>query len=289
VSAATSVTTLCPSLPGGDNAGGIYPAKGGAFVEDWSTGNLVFCSGGTSKTIAMPPAGGASNGYWGMAGIQTTPTTLGLLLLLISSSLQGFWLCGRATSAGCGLSGSVFITLPASFCSSEPTHTCDPRGVALDNSLNVYYVDGNNAKLVECTYTSNYQTCSNLPASSALSGHVPEGLVLKGTSFYISDGGCSGKVWKGTKSSLSVIASKGEDLSSIALSAKNPTKTTHVYVGYAGGDCTTNPTKILDLTDRKVVFSQPFQSIGFGVPGLDSNLQFTIYSPGAAYQASDTS
>src|SRR5579871_2360406 len=154
----------------------------------------------------MPPAGGAGEGYWGMAGIQTGNPTLGLLLLLISSILQGFWVCGHATSSGCGLSGN-FITLPASFCSSEPTHTCDPRGVALDNSLNVYYVDGNNAKLVECTSASNYQ-CSNLPASSALSGHVPEGLVMKGTTFYISDGGCSGKVWKGTKSSLSVIASK---------------------------------------------------------------------------------
>ena len=36
---------LRPSLPNGDNAGGIYPAKGGAFVEDESNGNLVFCGG----------------------------------------------------------------------------------------------------------------------------------------------------------------------------------------------------------------------------------------------------
>jgi hypothetical protein len=56
-SASSGYTVLCPSIPGStkfgpDEPGRIYPATGGAFVEDMWSGNLDFCGGGHSKTIA---------------------------------------------------------------------------------------------------------------------------------------------------------------------------------------------------------------------------------------------
>ncbi len=89
---------LCPSLPNGDFAGGIYSATGGAFVEDWSNGNLVFCGSGHSKTIATAPAGGESASYYGLGGVQTKS---GVVLALTTAGLQGFWLCKHATPSGC--------------------------------------------------------------------------------------------------------------------------------------------------------------------------------------------
>jgi hypothetical protein len=280
--AVTGYTLLCSSLPNGDSAAGIYPAKGGAFVEDWSNGNIVFCGSRHSKTIATAPAGGMSASYYGMGGIQTKKD--GIVLALTTAGLQGLWLCGHATPSGCG-SKSSFITLPSSFCTAESAGHCNPQGTAIDSALNLYYVDGQSQELVECTAASNYQSCSNLPASSALQGLEPQGLFLKGSTFYVSDVSCVGDVWEGTKTSLHVAYSVGEEVYALGVSNKNPSKTSHVYGGLSGF-CLSNPSSIMDLNDGRSL-PTPFTSSSV-ILGIDSSLQFTNFEPGAAYQTTDS-
>jgi hypothetical protein len=281
-SAASGYVVLCSSLPGGNNAGGIYQGTGGAFVEDWNNGNLLFCSNGRAKTIATVPAGGKSAGYYGMGGIKTSAH--GVVLALTTNGLQGLWLCEHATSSGCGTKSS-FIHLPASFCNAESAKLCNPQGAALDSILNLYYVDVQSQKLVECTAASKYQSCTNLPASSALTGLTPTGLFLQGSTFYISDASCTGNVWEGTRTSLHVAYSVGEEVYSVAVSSKNPTKSPHVYGGLSGF-CLSNPASIQDLNDG-MSLPVPFSSSSV-IQGMDSLLQFTNFSPGAAYQTTDT-
>ena len=281
-SAASPVTTLCSSIPNyssGDFPTALYPATGGAFVET-GFGNLVFCGGGNSNLIASSPYGTAP--WDGMGGVKTK--TDGIVLALTNYATPGLWICYGATSAGCS-STSGFINLPASFCSSEPKGYCDPQGTALDKSLNLYYVDYDNAKLVECTASSGYQSCSNLAASSALAGHSPIGLFLQGTTFYITDYSCTGTIWKGTKSSLSVIYTTGEEIGSIAVSTNNPSKSLHVYVGMTGF-CKGTSAFIKDLTDGKKLASP------FTAPEslyIDSKLQFDSSYFSAVYQTKDLS
>jgi hypothetical protein len=284
-SAATGVTTLCSALPKSHDGGAIYPAKGGAFVEDWTTGNLLFCSGGTSKVIAKAPSAGSELGYWGMGGVKTSTKGLVLILTISSplTSTRGLWVCYHASPSGCG-SKSGFISLPSTFCSSESTHGCNPRGTAADKSLNLYYADPGNG-LVECTASTKYKSCSNLPASNGLGVGLPYGLYLKGNTFYITDESCAGYVWKGTRSAVSVIATLGEELDSVTVSTKNPTATQHVYVGFTGY-CTDTPAKVFDLTDGRPLPS-PLGSPTH-IQGLDSQLQFTSSVPGAAYKTSDS-
>lgn len=248
---------------------------------------LFFCGGGTSSTIATVPSGGSSTGYQAMGAAKTL--THGVVLVLASYAAHGLWLCYGATNSGCA-SQSAFITLPSAFCSTmKVLSVCLPNGAALDKSLNFYYVDGNNKVLVECTASSGYQSCSVLLASSALSG-FPVGLHLKGTTFYVDDASCSGKVWKGTKSSLALIATLNEELNSITTSTKNPLSAVHIYVGYSGL-CTKIPAHVYDLTDKKSLPS-PFPA-GALIYGLDAKLQIASYTnlttAGAAYQTADSS
>jgi hypothetical protein len=288
-SAASTYKTLCSSIPGSDDAGGIYPATGGAFVEDFDKGNLVFCNASThaSKTIAFAPSGGSGGGYSGMGGVTTS--TFGLVLALTDDNYAsqlsgpGLWLCKHASTSGCGKQSS-FIFLPSTFCSSEPARRCFPTGTALDSSLNLYYADPDNAQVVECTAASKYQSCTSLPGSSAFSSYAPTGLFLHGTTFYVADNSCAGKVWKGTKSSFSVIASLGESLDSITVSTKNPSLSLHVYVGVNGKCFSGDKALIIDLKDSRLL-PTPFTSSA-DIYGLDSSLQFTSVS--TTYQTTDT-
>jgi len=235
----------------------------------------------TTLCSSLPNSDGAGGASFGMGGIKTKAQ--GLVLALTSFSFPGLWLCYNATTSGCG-SKSAFISLPSSFCSSQPTHGCSASGTALDKSLNLFYVDAINADLVECTASSGYQSCKVLPASSAFSGFEPSGLFLRGSTFFVSDRSCSGKVWNGTSSSLSVIATVGDQLISIAVSSKNPSKALHVYVGDAGA-CKGVAAHVVDATDGKPL-PTPFTS-SMAIEGLDSSLQFTAYT-GAAYKTPDT-
>ncbi len=281
-----SATTLCPSIPNypSDFPTKMYPAPGGgAFVETGS-GNLVYCAGGTATTIATNPEPSAP--WDGMGGVISP--IYGIVLALTSYAPtpgSGVWLCFTATSFGCNSGTSQFITLPSSFCSTEPAGYCEPIGTALDSSLNLYYVDYANAKLVECMYSNTYQTCTNLPASSALKGYSPIGLALVGGTFYVADHSCSGRVWKGTKSSLSVIYKTGEALTDITASKNNPTKTLHVY-GVFSGSCKGTGAYVKDLTDGKKL-SGPYS--GFTPVYLDSKLQVDSSYSSGVFQMKDTS
>src|SRR5579885_959807 len=275
--------TLCGSLPNGDSPGGVYKGAGGAFVEDWSTGNLVWCSGGTSTTIAMVPSGGSNIGYYGLAGIVTT--TQGLVLILSSWGASGLWICFGATSSGC-TSQSSFISLPSSFCSSEPSGICNPDGSVTDKKLNLYYVDILNEQLVECTHSSNYQSCTVEPASSAFSGFEPVNLAVYKGEFFVSDLSCTGNVWAGTKSSMAVLASIGDSLQGIAVSKSNVGKVPEVYVG-DDASCSGGAAKLIDITDGGSVPSG-FSSSN-AIIGIDSKLQFASFTNGAVYQTKDTS
>jgi len=286
VSAVTGVATLCSSLPGGDQAGGIYPTKGGAFVEDQKVANLIFCGGGTSKIIATAPFTALADDS--MTGIVTTAH--GLVLALASDDNGGFWLCYHATASGCG-SKSPFIFVDASnsgnFCKSEHAGFCNVHSIALDNSLNVYYVDLANGVLVECLRgTGSYSSCNNLPASSAFAGHSPNALFLRGTEFYVGDGACAGALWVGTKSSLTLVASLGDRIDSITVSTDNPQKSPHIYLGIAGS-CNSVPAHVLDYNDM-ITLPTPFTAPG-DLYGLDKALQITTSFPGAAYRLTDSS
>jgi hypothetical protein len=296
-SASNGLTTLCSSLPKNDQAGAIYPAIGGAFVEDYLRGNLVFCSGGHSKTIATAPPGGigpyAPGPYFdGMGAVQTQ--AFGLVLALVTHAIvPGFWICYHAAYSGCG-SKSAFIPLPSSFCSSELVTACEPTGAALDSSLNLYYADYENQQLVECTRASSYHSCLVLPASKDLAGHAVDCLYLSGTTFYLADGyngpGRYEYIWKGTSQKLTAIGKYYPyfPISAIALSSNNPSKTPHVYLAIASLKFPL-ANYVYDLTDKKTLSYTAFTSSTNFINGLDSNLQFTTYNPRAAYQTSDSS
>ena len=278
-SAISGVTTLCSSI--GDPGAGIYPGTGGAFVEGWSSGNLYSCSGGSSKLIAKVPSGAPSLGYFGMGGIKTA--TSGLVLILTNTN-GGLWICKHATASGCG-SKSKYITLDPAFCLAEAAGFCNPDGTAVDKSLNLYYVDSANVQFVECTASSHYQACAVLPASSSLSG-APSGLFMAGNTFYVSDGSCNGMVWMGSKTTLFYYAHVTESLQGIAVSSNNPSKTPHVYVTYEG-TCSNTVSGIYDVTDGKLL-PTPFNS-ATQIGDVDSKLQFTTFNPGMVYQTTDIS
>ncbi|MFI5421424.1 MAG: hypothetical protein ACHQ1H_10700 [Nitrososphaerales archaeon] len=282
-SGVTGVATLCSALPNGDYPLGIYPITGGALVEGANSGKLYFCGGGTSRLVASVPAGGSTSAYQGMGGIKTTAN--GIVLALTSfGTPPGLWLCKHASATGCG-SKSSYIALPSSFCKGMPKGGCLPVGTALDKSLNVYYVDGSNEVLVECTAASHYQSCSVLPGSSALSGHNPQALFLNNGEFYVGDTSCTGTLWAGTGATLNAFASMGDYATSITISNKNPQHSPHIYVGIAGS-CTATPGHVLDYNDG-ITLPTPFKGPAL-IYGLDSSLQFTGFISGGTYRTTDS-
>ena len=154
---------------------------GGAFVLDANNGNLVFCNAGTSKVIATAPPGsplGMSNCgfvcFTGFGGITTTSS--GVVLVLLAPPAQstpsaGLWICKGATATGCKTK-SAFTLVPSTFCNNEASAICVPYGASLDSSLNLYWADPVSFAFVECTAASNYQSCKNLPSTTALQNEV---------------------------------------------------------------------------------------------------------------------
>ncbi len=270
---------LC-SIPSGDLSTGIFASgKKAAFVEDWSTGNLFYCTGDTATLVADAPSGLSSYGYFGMGGVKTSS---GVDLLLISWNIKAGWYCMGATSTGC-VSQTSFV-LPTTFCASEPSGSCTPDGVVLSKSMAFTYVDVNNAQMVSCKASAT--ACVVDPASSAFSGYLPVGLTFAKGTFYATDESCTGNVWSGTKSSMSSIAQVGDLLEGVAVSKHNVGKVPELYIGDTGF-CTGNPMKIVDLTDGGTV---PTGATGSTeVVGISTALQFTMTDQGTAWVTADTS
>jgi len=262
---------------------GIYAgdgAGGGAFVEDWITGNLLWCNAGVAKVIATPPAGYSSYGYAGIGGVMFCSGALcqpQLVLVLLSWSVEGFYLCFGATPSGCG-SSSPFITLPSSFCASMLFGMCGPYGAALDRHLNLYYVDTLNGVVVECSSHSAYQSCTVL---ENLYPYVPIGIFLMANgNLWVSDFSCTGNVWLNGVVKYTV----GDMLEGITMSSANPSHALHVYVGDTGM-CTGFPAHVLDVTDGD---SMPTPFTGANeIPDVTPVLQFTSAFVGAVFVTQD--
>jgi len=249
---------LPPNVPSS-----VYPASSKqAFVENWTDGGLLVCGGGKNTTIATPPSGFSGPGYFGMGGMNISGK---LDLLLISFGVKGGWICVDATTHGC--SSNLTFKLPSSFCRGEPRHTCNPNGVVItNNTLGFAYVDGDNAQLVSCTRLA--ASCSVDAASSAFSGYEPAYIARDGSEMYVSDLSCTGNIWSGTISSMSVLKTVGDSLGGITYHKA-------LYVA-DDGRCSNNSAHIIDVTTG-VSLPTPFAVPG-GIGGLDETLQFGAYT-----------
>ncbi len=92
-------------------------------------------------------------------------------------------------------------------------------------------------------------------------------------------------MWEGTKTSLHVAFSVGEEVYAVGVSSMNPSHSPHVYGGLSGF-CLSNPASVEDLTTG-MSLPTPYSSSNI-ILGIDSKLQFTNFEPGAAYQTTDT-
>jgi len=271
------VSTLCSTSP--DLPGGIYKGKGGAFVEDWSNGNLLWCSGGIAKVIGTAPPGGRSSGYYGMAGISTST---GLVLVLDTFGARGLWFCDGASSSGC-IAQSALITLPSSFCTAQVYGYCNPDGIVLDNQLNVYYADSLNDDVVECTASSEYQTCEVLETLTPQFTVETSNLFIDPSgNIWVTDSSNYGYIWENGALKYTI----GQTVTAITMSKANPEKTLQLYIAV---DCihihTCTPTHILDLTDGDSI---PTKLKGASdIVGLSSSLQFTDGYSQAVYSTKD--
>lgn len=274
--AVTGVSTLC-TLPGNDTYG-IYPAKGGgAYVEDGSTGWLIFCDKGHGTIIANPPL--MYPGYWGMAGVVIS----GSLDLLLSNAVKdGFYYCKGVTPTGVA-SCSGFISLPCT--SSAPQYYC-PYGIATDGKLNIYFVENittyptpTTPKAVECTSASGYAKCRTLYTFPT--GSAPVAITrYNGTLWFADDSCVSGDIWKGSILAYT-LPPPDSALTSIAWSSDNPSKTPNLYVGDSGYSWPSGlycgfSGFVAQVLDVSTLAGQPTPFTGANIiPGLDSTLQFT--------------
>ena len=263
---------------------GIYAIGTGVYVEDWDTGNLMWCGkDGSQFIVESPPLDGGGLGYTGMAGVNTG---LGLVLVLVSWSADagpGLWFCFGATpvqSSGCAFQ-SAFILLPSSFCATLKTGTCSPGGIALDSALNVYYTDFANAVVVKCSLLSANQHCAVIETLS----RKPFGLYRNPATgdLWVSDDSCTGYVWKNGV----VQYTLNDELEGITISSANPTKTPHVYVADTEFCSLTAPAHIQDLTDGKSLHT-PLTGAE-EILGITTGLQFTAFDTGDVWSVRDRS
>jgi hypothetical protein len=281
-----TVRQLCDLSPG--ISSGIYAADGaggGAYVEDWSTGNLVWCKSGVAKVIATPPTGFSAGGYYGMGGALVCGGALckpSLDLVLTSWMIGGLYLCIRATPTGCDVV-SAGITLPASFCASMLYGFCNPDGTSLDpRSLNLYYADAVNGVVVECTLASVYQSCTVL---ENLYPYEPVNTFLTGNgNLWVSDASPTGNVWENG----AFVFSVGDELEGITMSNANPRHALDVYVGDTGFS-TGSAAHVIDANQMCMCFRSlptPFTAPN-EIEGLSTVFQLTSYPFGAVYVTQD--
>lgn len=268
-SAVKGVSTIC-TLPFNDTYG-VYPAKGGAYVEDGTTGWLIFCSKGHGTILDTPPL--IYPGYWGMAGVVVK----GSLDLLLSNTIKnGFYYCTGVTPTG--------VAACSSFISLSPCFSYCPYGIATDNKLDIYFVKGIGSPsgaptAMECTAASLYSKCKTLYTFPV--GSAPVAITrYHGTLWFAGDNCTTGAIWKGSILAYSLPAPDSA-LTSIAWSTDNPSKTANLYVGDSGTVWSTGAScgvagfaaHILDVT---TMVPQPTPFTGSNlIPGLDSSLQFT--------------
>lgn len=256
------------------NITGIY-ANGtkAAFVEDYDTGQIYYCTGGGTGVeysltlVTSPPAGTPSGDkFWGMGGIVIDHVLK--LVLSAEGTTPGFWLCEQTNSHTC-MVYSRFITLPSSLCANMRTAVCSPYGITIDSKQNVYYADPNNGVVVECLLPSNYATCKVL---YNFSPYKPEGIFRDSSgNIWVSDASCTGNVWVNG----AALKQENDSLTAITVTtAQNPSKQPRIFVADTG-TCTDTRARILDLSDGSY-FMTPYPGPG-PLPGLSTTLQYTTF------------
>lgn len=280
-SAAPSLKTLC-TLTSNDTYG-IYPApNGGAYVEDMSTGWIVYCHKGHGTIIDTPPL--LYSGYFGMAGVKIGSS---LDLVLGNGVKHGFYYCKGVTPtgvAGC----SPFYYLPTGNpCNSTATPYYCPYEIATDRSLNVYFVAGISSNVavtttpiaMKCTAASGYSSCRTL--YSFPKGSAPVAITrYKGNLWYANDNCTAADIWENGTLQF-VLPPPYAALTSISFSSAGPSKAPTLYVGASGyawpvGLSCGTPSFNATILSVLPLMPQPTPFTGYNIiPGLDSSLQFT--------------
>ena len=257
---------LC-TMPAGA-PGAIYAiSKAKAYVLDWGNGTLYVCGGGKATVVATPPSGFASGGYYGLSGAVVNKK---LVLLALSFGIRGGYYCLEASVKGCAW--TVPVSLPSTFCSSEPMSVCNPDGVVLETNLSFTYVDVSNVQMVTCTAWAS--SCSVDAASSAFAGYLPVNIAQSGTTLAVSDNSCSGVVWTGSTTSMTVAKSFGDSLQGLAYQGS---------VLYAADDavCTSTAAHLVDV-GTGAPLTTPFTAPA-AILGISSDLQFASLGSGVVY------
>jgi hypothetical protein len=241
---------------------GIYAVSAkAAFVLDMG-GTVWYCTSSGNNSIASGPGD-----TFGLGGIKVGGL-MGTVLAVMSYYNQGFWLCFNATSVGCSVE-SQFISLPRGFCFSLSLEECYPVGISLDKKLNVYFTDGINKIVGECTYASGYKNCTVLESLS----DSPYGIYLDNSKsppdIWVTDSGCSGNVWKNGVLQYSLL----DSVEGITISNSNPTKSPHLYLAITAKCGFYSAPFIFDVTDGQALFT-PLSSPS-DIPAISTKLQFT--------------
>jgi hypothetical protein len=163
---------MCNLTASGVTSTGVFAGDGGAFVLDFNTGNIWFCTGKSAPTAPVVTAPTQFPDYEGLAGGKTA--IYGLVLAATNENLGGLYPClGFTLASGCTGGTTSFFTLPQDFCTSQRAGGCFPFGLIIDKKLNVIYADPDNAEVVRCTYASGYQHCKVMESMQSLSGAQP--------------------------------------------------------------------------------------------------------------------
>jgi hypothetical protein len=265
--------SLCSLAPINGHPSGMYAAQnGGAYVENWETGDVYYCQNGVRHLIIHSVKN--ATGYYGMTGEMQGNS---LVLIMSSFNAEGFFICKGVTPSGAE-SCSNFIPLSESYCRSTFAGGCIPDGIATDRDLDFYFVDDLNANLAVCYSSSHYRDCKTLEHFGST---YPAGLAIYQRDFYVTDSGCSGYVFKNGK----VIAHLHQDLDSVVVSADDPSHTPHVFVGY-GGECNGSPGGVYDLTDR--TFLPTGLKSSDDIIGLTSTLEYDAFYNGGVYATTES-
>lgn len=289
---------ICPSspictLPNNDPSAGIYYSRtpdikstiAGVFTVDAENGNIYYCDVKSDIFLTAEPPSGYSGQYSGLGGWDTwysanvtsySPAAGILTLVETSSELQGMLFCHETQIKHC-TGGLQWVTFPTSYCDQFQSERCDPEGTVLDANLNVYWVDPINQVLTEC-FAPQYTSCSTLISQREFQfqsyGRVavePTGLAFfngtepylsPGWQFYITDGSCTGNVWRVTENygygwRLSLVATMNDSLSGIGSSTRGtPNNYQQVFVEDTGS-CTNTPAKLVDISPNPISISLP--------------------------------
>ena len=102
--------------------GGSIPLPGGAFVESYTRGDLVFCNGSSSKTVAAEKIQPNPTQWEGMGGVMGNNACLDLAMTSQSPPAFSIYVCPTPNGAS-----EISNYLPSNFCQAEQAGQLLPR------------------------------------------------------------------------------------------------------------------------------------------------------------------